>query len=434
MDIATILGLVVGILVVVEMGGGVAGIWQGPILLLVVVGGGAATLIAFPLRDALNVAGVLRKVFFGKPVSPSQLIERVVKLSETARAWGILRLEQAIAEEDDEFLAQGVRLAVDGTEPELIMDIMATELDFIEQRHARAQRLWETLGRFWALFGGVGALVVLVQQPGGSGAELVGRAAAPLFYGVLLYVLVAGPFARKLQACSEDEILVKRMTLEGIIGIQSGDNPSIIEHKLAIFMAPSYRPDGDQPASPPAAPPADDRTREEVEAFARDKTGLVLGLVREAVEGHEADAEQKARVEESVARVDRGEMPLVALLAMLDQGVRDEIVRRIQHPPPRLTGPVPTQDLDFEDIGRLTDQEIQTLLREVDQRDLVVALKGASDALREKVLGCMSERVRTFISEEMQYSQVRPEVVLMMQARVVVLALELSRRGLIRTE
>ena len=101
--------------------------------------------------------------------------------------------------------------------PDLIMDILETELQFIEVRHRRSQDLLERLGRYWALFGGVGALLVLVQGSGGTGATLVGQAALPLLYGTLLYGLVGGPFGRKLQAYAENETLVKRMTIEGII-------------------------------------------------------------------------------------------------------------------------------------------------------------------------------------------------------------------------
>ena len=194
MDIATILGLVAGILVVLKVGDGATGLYQGPSLLLVLVGGIAATLIAFPLRDALNVFAVIKNVFFKKMSTPSQLIERISGFAKTARREGILALEQAVEDVDDGYLASGIRLAVDGTEPDLIMDIMETEVQFIEIRHKHSQDLLASLGRYWALFGVVGALLVLVQGNGGSGAPLVSQAALPLLYGVLLYGLVDSPF------------------------------------------------------------------------------------------------------------------------------------------------------------------------------------------------------------------------------------------------
>ena len=122
-------------------------------------------------------------------------------------------------------------------------------------------------------------------------------------------------------------------------------------------------------------------------------------------------------------------MPLVALLAMLSRSVRDEVLHQIKHPPPPLIEQAPSQGFSFEDIGKLSDREIQVLLREVDQKDLVMALKGASDELKEKILGNMSERVRTFITEEMSFMRPRPEDVLMTQARIVAQVFQLWGRG-----
>jgi chemotaxis protein MotA len=428
MDIATILGLVMGILVVLKVAGGAAGLYQGTGLLVVVAGGIAALLIAFPLRQVLNVFAVVKTVFFKKMDSPLLLIRRAVSFSETARREGILALETAVSEDDDPFLRQGTRLAVDGTEPDLIMDILETELQFIEARHKRNQDMLERLGRYWAIFGVVGALLVLVQGSGEAGGTLVAQAALPLLYGALLYGLVGGPFGRKLQAYSENEVLVKRMTIEAIMAIQSGDNPRIVEHKLAVFVAPKCRPS--DPAPAPAPPPAEeDHTREEMEKFLAEKQDLVLRLVREAAQASEAPAAQKTQVEEAAGKFERGEISLVALLVLLTEEVRNEILHTIKNPPPPLVDQVPPRDFDFEAIGKLSDREIQMLMREVDQRDLVVAMKGASDEFKEKVLGNMSERVRTFIVEEMSYMRVQPEDVLDTQTRIVKQVFQLEERG-----
>ena len=422
MDIATIIGLVVGILVVLKTAGSAAGLYAGPALLLVVVGGIAATLVSCPLRDTLNVFAVVKNVFFTRSISPQLLIERVVGFATTARREGILALETAVGKDDDAFLAQGVRLAVDGTEPDLIMDILETELQFIEERHKRSQNLLERLGRYWALFGGVGALLVLVQGSGGTGTPLVGQAALPLLYGALLFGLVGAPFARKLQGHSESEILVKRMTIEGIMSIQSGDNPRIVEHKLSVYIQPKYRPSGEKPM--PTAPPAsaEDRTRTEVEKFIAEKRNPILSLVRE--QARTAPAEQKNRLEEAVGKVERGEMSLVALLARLDGRVRSDLLHKMEEPSLPITE-APSQGFSFEDIGKLKGRDLQRLLREVDQKDLIVALSGASDELREKVFGNISQRVLIFMQEEMSYQHFRPEQVLEMQARIVAQVFEL---------
>ena len=119
--------------------------------------------------------------------------------AETARREGILALEPAAQEMKDPFMATGIRLAVDGTEPELVQSILATELHFIDERHKQGQKLVKTLGVNWVIFGAVGALLVLVLRPGaaGTGLDLVSQASQPLLYGLLLTGLLSVSFLRR---------------------------------------------------------------------------------------------------------------------------------------------------------------------------------------------------------------------------------------------
>ena len=108
-----------------------------------------------------------------------------------------------------------------------------------------------------------------------------------------------------------------------------------------------------------------DSTLEELEQFIAEKQTLILRLVREAVESHAAEVEQKVAVEEAAAKVEGGAMPLVALLAMLSGGVRDEVLEvlhHIKHPPPPLVEQAPSQGFSFEDICKLSNREIQMLM------------------------------------------------------------------------
>ena len=427
MDSATILGLAGGILVVLQAAGDAAGLYQGTALLVVVAGGLAALLIAASLREALNVFAVVGNVFFGRKVSPLDLTRRSVGLAETARREGILALEGALAKDDDPFLTQAIQLTVDGTEPRLIMDILSTELHYTEKRHERSRELLQRLGYNWVIFGAIGALLVLVQGGGQTGGELVAPAGLPLLYGVVLYGLVGGPFARKLEAISARESLVKKMMTEAVMAIQSGDNPRIIEHKLAAFMAPKNRPRDPHPALPPPPPPPD-HSRAELKKFLDEKQGLLVRLVREAVQTSAAEDAYKAQVEAAAVRLERGEISLVELLVLLGEDMRKEVLHTIQHPPPPPLEQVP-RDVGFEDIGKLSDREIQMLLREVDQIDLVVALKGASDGLKEKILGNMSERVQMFINEEMSYVHAQPGRVIDAQTCILKQLFQLWREG-----
>lgn len=416
---------------VAKMVSGAEGLLDGGALLMVFLGGIAAVLVSFPLRE---VAGAWRLVgvgLFSRCRRPTALVERMVNLAETARRHGILALEKLLTPDEDPFLAQGVRLAVDGTEPELIVDILETELRFTEQRHQVGSRLMGALGRYWILFGVLGGLAVLVTQApaAGAGLALVGKAALPLLYGGMLAGLVGLPFQLKLENRTQRELLHKRMIIEGIMAIQSGDNPRIVEHKLMVFLAPRQRRTEGRPATLLPPPPPQGNLAGDVERLCVEKKELVLDLVREAAATHGAKPEQKAAVEEMARRVERGEMPVVSLLARLGAEARQHVLQGLRKPPSPLLQEGASQEFGFEQISTLTDREIQTLLREVDQKDCVLALKGASDAVKAKVLGSMSERVRTFITEEMCYLHSQPEDVLMAQAGIVGVVLALAGRG-----
>jgi len=139
--------------------------------------------------------------------------------------------------------------------------------------------------------------------------------------------------------------------------------------------------------------------------------------------------EQKARLEEAVDKVERGEMALVALLAVLEDKALFEILYKNEIPQTPLVENTLSPGFSFEDIAKLTDQEIQRLLREVSQKDQVMALKGASDELMEKILGNMSERVRSFIESEVAFAHPGPEDVLVAQARIVRQVFQLTGQG-----
>ena len=243
MDISTIIGLIAGALVILKaVWSNPAGVYDGLTLLVVLVGGIASTLVAYPFRELLRVFGIVKKVFLPIGAGFRELIETIVGFAETARREGILALEQSV-QGVDSFMATGIRLAVDGTEPELIQTILETELSFVEERHRTGQRLLKALGVNWAIFGGVGALVALILMPGGveSGFDFISQTSLPLLYGLLLGGLFAIFLRRKLEVCSEEEVLAKRMIMEGIMSVQSGDNPRIVEQKLNVFIAPKLR-------------------------------------------------------------------------------------------------------------------------------------------------------------------------------------------------
>ena len=253
MDITTIVGLIAGFTLIVMgilNGGALSAFIDTPSLLITLGGTVAGTLINHPLQQMVGLVSVGMKAFFWTSLPSSELIEKIVGFAETARREGILALEQAVQEVDDAFMSTGIRLAVDGTEPELIQTILETELSFVEERHKAGAGIFTYMGSAGPAFGMIGTLVGLVNMlqnlddPSALGPGMA-TALITTFYGAVVANLVFIPIAGKLRIRSAEELLQKRMIMEGIMSIQSGDNPRIVEQKLATFIAPALRPVGE---------------------------------------------------------------------------------------------------------------------------------------------------------------------------------------------
>jgi chemotaxis protein MotA len=249
MDIATIVGFIAGIslvLISIMMGGSIAIFINVPSMILVLGGTIASTLINFPLGDVLGVFNTAKNSFIQRLSPPESLIEKLVEFATVARREGILALESHAAEANDSFLQKSVQLAIDGTAPELIKDILTTEIAFTEDRHAMGQSVVSAMALYAPAFGMIGTLVGLVQMltsmddPSQIG---VGMAVALLttLYGALLANVILLPLVGKLKVRTATELLQKEIIIEGILSIQSGDNPRIVEQKLKAFVSPLVR-------------------------------------------------------------------------------------------------------------------------------------------------------------------------------------------------
>jgi len=249
MDIATITGIISGgvlVFVAIFMGGGVAIFFNVPSLMITVGGTIAATLTNFPLAKVIGTVKVAKNVFMHKEPHPSGIIGKLVEFGIKARRDGILVLEEQIEQEEDSFLQKGLRLAVDGTDPDVIREILSRDLDFLEQRHETGHKIFKAMGAFAPAFGMIGTLIGLVQMlrtlddPSKIG---MGMATALLttFYGAIMANMVFIPMAGKLEYRTTQELMVKGLMIEGVLAIQSGDNPRIIEEKLKAFISPEVR-------------------------------------------------------------------------------------------------------------------------------------------------------------------------------------------------
>jgi chemotaxis protein MotA len=249
MDIATVIGLVTGIgllLWAVMSQGGLSPFVDASSVAIVGGGAMASALISFPIGNVLSIFKVVKKAFLSKPRDPSELIRELVGYAEIARRDGILSLENMTKNIDDSFIVSGIQMAVDGTDPELIQQIMTSELEAVAERHANGKALFENFGKYAPAFGMIGTLIGLVimlksmDDPSTIGD---GMAVALLttLYGALVANLVALPIADKLDKRSQEEIMLKSIVIRGVMAIQAGDNPRVVEQRLNTFVPQGKR-------------------------------------------------------------------------------------------------------------------------------------------------------------------------------------------------
>jgi chemotaxis protein MotA len=249
MDIASLLGIVLAavllaVSVITAKGAAPAAFFDLSALLLVGGGALAAMLIAMPLRNGWNSLRVCRRVFFNRRPNLTAVISEIVGLAHTARRDGILALEARLLEVSDPFLALGLQMAVDGNRPEVIEETLRIKMDAIALRHKQGRLGLEQMGRYAPAFGMIGTLLGLIVMLGNMhNPEAVGPGMAvamlTTLYGLLLANLICLPFAEKLQLLSKQEMLAMEVMLRGIVGIQSGENPRVLEQKLTTFLPAS---------------------------------------------------------------------------------------------------------------------------------------------------------------------------------------------------
>ena len=181
-----------------------------------------------------------------KTSNETEVIKEIIELSNVSRKEGLLALEEAASDIDDEFLKKGLLLIVDGTDPELVRSIMETEQMAVEERHKTVISFWENLGAMGPAWGMIGTLIGLINMLKLlSDISTVGPnmavALVTTFYGSILANWIAIPTATKLKANSAKEVTTRNIMVEGLLSIQAGENPRVIEEKLKSFLAPKDR-------------------------------------------------------------------------------------------------------------------------------------------------------------------------------------------------
>ncbi|MGL4523937.1 MAG: motility protein A [Spirochaetia bacterium] len=221
--------------------------WDLASLLLVIVGSFGSLIFASDMAVVKQIPAYMKKVFRKENISLQEVIARLVGFSESARKEGLLSLDDAVREVDDQFLATGLRLVVDGTDPIIIQRILKVELDKMADRHSQGSNLflnWSALGPAFGMIGTVCGMIGMLANL--SDTSSIGRGMAlaliTTLYGSMLANMYCVPVFTKLLERHEQEVIVRMIMLEGVLSIQSGDNPRILEQKLYGFLPPKDRP------------------------------------------------------------------------------------------------------------------------------------------------------------------------------------------------
>lgn len=250
MDVVTLLGLVIGVgavlLSVLLEGGSIFSLFNLPAFVVVFGGTIGATAIGFTLEELKAIPALFRIAFKEEKYNATELIATLVGFAEKARREGLLALEEELSTIEDGFLQKGMQLVIDGTDAELVRSIMETELTFIQERHHKAAGIFDAAGGFAPTFGIIGTVMGLVNVLGNlndtdSLGSSIATAFIATFYGVSSANIFFLPIAAKLKNRSARQILFHEVTLEGILSVQAGDNPRIVEEKLLAFLAPKNR-------------------------------------------------------------------------------------------------------------------------------------------------------------------------------------------------
>lgn len=254
MDTASLIGLIMCfafmIIGIVTGDGGVASLGNFYDLTSIFVTFGGSFMCTLIMTDGIpqylsNIKS-FKLILKTKKTNEIETIKTIIDLSNVSRKEGLLALEEAANTVEDDFLKKGLLLIVDGTDPELVRSIMETELIALEDRHKTVISFWENLASMGPAWGMIGTLIGLINMLKTlSDISTVGPnmavALVTTFYGSVLANWVATPCATKLKANNDKEVTLRNIMVEGLLSIQAGENPRVIEEKLKSFLSPKDR-------------------------------------------------------------------------------------------------------------------------------------------------------------------------------------------------
>lgn len=258
MDFASVIGLVAALCLMIfgMVNGNGFGVIKDSFMdapsALITFGGAFGTVLAmYPLGDFLSGLRSFLYIFKIPKTNEVETIKSIIDLSNLARREGLLALEESANTIDDKFLKKGILLIVDGTDPELVRSILEAELVNIDSRHQKNIGFWKNVGSMGPAWGMIGTLIGLILMLKDlSDMDSIGPnmavALVTTLYGSILANWLCSPVANKLSSQNDEEIKLKEIMIEGILSIQAGENPRVIEEKLKSFLPPKARSEFDE--------------------------------------------------------------------------------------------------------------------------------------------------------------------------------------------
>lgn len=257
LDLASVLGMILGFAAVIfgilssgenilDGVGMLSNFYDFPSIVITLGGSLTGVMASNKLASVPKGFKSIRLAMREQTYDPASMISNIIQLSNVARKEGLLALEEAAAEIEDDFLKKGIMLVVDGTDPELVRAILETDLSSTEDRHKSVIGFWEKwaeLGPAWGMIGTLIGLINMLKKlddPSSIGPQMA-VALVTTFYGSIIANWLCNPVASKLKLNHESEMVIKQIIVEGLLSIQAGENPHVIEEKLKTFIAPQER-------------------------------------------------------------------------------------------------------------------------------------------------------------------------------------------------
>lgn len=249
MDVGILGGLAIGLVAIVGSvlldGGDLRAFWNLPAFLIIFGGTVGATMVTTSFKDTIMLPKLVKMALFPRvSLRPDEVIATLVDFAQTARKEGILALQdRAAAVGVDPFLVKGIDLVIDGADETIVREILQTEIHSMKSRHAKGIDIFGIMGGYAPTMGIIGTVMGLVHVLSklGEGTDSLGRGIAiaflATFYGIFSANVLFLPISGNLKGKSEEEIQMREVMMEGVLGIQSGLNPHLLEQKLRSYFS-----------------------------------------------------------------------------------------------------------------------------------------------------------------------------------------------------